>query len=152
MSADRDGDPAETLEEPAATTAATSGPTGRPESETARRETARGEAAALERVRVVSHLLDEAIRVPGTNYRVGLDPILGILPVGGDVVAFLFSIYPILEAARFDLPTWTIAKMLVLVAIDAVVGSIPLVGTLFDAVWKANEWNRRTLERHLAVE
>lgn len=145
MGAEPPGESVESEEQPPDwTTAAESSSTERPEGAAARRE-----RAALGRVRVVSHLLDEAVRVPGTNYRVGLDPILGILPVGGDAAGLVLSMYPILEAARFDLPTWTIAKMLILVAIDAVIGSIPLVGTLFDAAWKANEWNRRTLEDHL---
>lgn len=145
MCANRAGESVESDESPVdRTTVAESAAPERPEGEAARRE-----RAALGRVRVVSHLLDEAVRVPGTNYRVGLDPILGILPIGGDAVGLVLSLYPILEAARFDLPTWTIAKMLTLVAVDAVIGSIPVLGTLFDAVWKANEWNRRTLERHL---
>lgn len=120
------------------------GPTDRPTTEAGRRET-----AALDRVRTVSNLLDEAVTVPGTNYRVGLDPLLGILPVGGDAVAAVLSLYPIAEAYRFDAKKRTLAKMLALVAIDAVIGSIPLLGTVFDAVWKANVWNRRTFERHL---
>lgn len=107
------------------------------------------EEAALRRVRVTAHLLDEAVRVPGTNRRVGLDPLLGVLPVGGDAVAAGLGMYPVAEAYRFDLPKRTLAKMVTLVAIDAVIGSVPVLGTLFDAVWKANEWNRRTLERHL---
>lgn len=110
------------------------------------------EAAALRRVRGLSHVLDDAIRVPGTNFRVGIDPIMGILPVGGDAVATVFALYPILEAVRFGLPTATIAKMVLLVAVDSVVGSIPVVGTAFDAFWKANQWNARTLERHLEVD
>lgn len=108
------------------------------------------EEAALRRARTLSTLLDDAIRVPGTDARVGLDPIVGVLPVGGDAVAAALSLYPILEAYRFDVPRRTLAKMLVLVAIDAVVGSVPVLGTVFDAFWKANKWNVRTLERHLA--
>ena len=104
---------------------------------------------ALRRSRTVSHLLDEAFRVPGTDLRVGLDPILGIAPVGGDAVALLLSMYPVLEALREGLPKSTIARMLLNVTLDATVGSIPLLGTLFDVVWKANERNVRLMERHL---
>lgn len=107
------------------------------------------EASAIRRARSVGTLLDEAVRVPGTTFRVGLDPILGILPVGGDAVATLFALYPILEAIRFRLPTATVLKMVLFVAVDGVVGSIPVLGTLFDAAWKANAWNANTLERHL---
>ncbi len=107
------------------------------------------EESALRRVRSVATLLDEAVRVPGTSYRVGLDPILGILPAGGDAVAAVLSLYPILEGYRLDVPTSTLVKMLWIVAIDAVVGSIPILGTLFDAVWKANVRNLETLESHI---
>jgi hypothetical protein len=107
------------------------------------------EEAALRRVRRMSRLLDEAIRVPGTDVRVGLDPILGIAPVGGDAIAAVVSLYPAVEAYRLGASKGTLAKMLALVAVDAVVGSVPVVGTLFDAFWKANSWNRRTLERHV---
>lgn len=107
------------------------------------------EEATLKRVRAVSKLLDEAFEIPGTNYRVGIDPILGILPVAGDALPTVLSFYPVVEAARIGVPNRMLAKMLALVAIDAVVGSIPVIGTLFDAVWKANKWNLRMLERHI---
>ena len=104
------------------------------------------EHPALRRSRAVSRLMDEAVR---TDFRVGLDPILGIAPVGGDAVALVLSLYPILEAVRHDLPRSTIARMLLNVTLDATVGSIPVLGTLFDAVWKANQRNVRLMERHL---
>lgn len=107
------------------------------------------ERAALERVDAMAHALDEAVRIPGTDVRFGLDPMLGILPGSGDAVAAALSLYPIVEAYRLDAPRSTIAKMLSLVAVDAIVGSVPVLGVLFDAYWKANEWNARTLERHV---
>jgi len=110
------------------------------------------EEATLKRVRTVSRLLDDAVRVPGTDFRVGIDPILGILPVAGDGVAMLLSLYPVLEAYRLGMSRTALAKMLSLVAVDAVVGSVPLLGPVFDAFWKANKWNLRTLERHLGED
>lgn len=107
------------------------------------------EEAALRRIRSVSRLLDEAVRVPGTDFRVGLDPVLGVVPGAGDAVAAALSLYPLVEAYRFDAPKGTLARMLALVAVDAVVGSIPVVGPVFDAFWKANEWNLRVLQRHV---
>lgn len=107
------------------------------------------ERAALERVDAFSTLLDGAVRVPGTDFRFGLDPVLGILPGSGDAVAAALSLYPIVEAYRLNAPKSTIAKMLSLVAVDAIVGSVPVLGVLFDAYWKANEWNARALERHV---
>ncbi|GAB3682859.1 hypothetical protein GCM10028857_09450 [Salinarchaeum chitinilyticum] len=107
------------------------------------------ERAALERVDAFSKLLDEAVRVPGTDVQFGLDPVLGVLPGGGDAVAAALSLYPIVEAYRLDAPRSTIAKMLSLVAVDAILGSVPVLGVLFDAYWKANVWNARALERHV---
>jgi hypothetical protein len=107
------------------------------------------EAAALERVRRVGWLLDDAIPVPGTDYRVGFDPVLGLLPVAGDLLAAVLSLYPVLEAHRLGVERRAIARMLAMVAVDVGIGSVPILGTVFDAVWKANEWNVRTLERHV---
>lgn len=104
---------------------------------------------AVRRAGRVSHLLDEVIRIPVVDYRIGLDPILGLLPVAGDAVAAGLSLYVIAEAVVAGAPLWLVALMLVLVGIDLVVGSVPLVGTLFDAVWKPNVWNVRLLQRHL---
>lgn len=102
--------------------------------------------SSLERVQNLSRLLDNAVRVPGTNYRIGLDPLVGLLPVVGDVPTTVASAYVVLEAARLGAPRETIARMVVNLGIDAVLGSIPLVGDLFDAVWKANARNVRLLE------
>ena len=107
------------------------------------------EAATLERVRVFGWLLDDAIPIPGTDYRIGLDPVISVVPVAGDLVAALLSLYPVVEAYRLGVERKTLAKMLALVAVDAGVGSVPVLGSVFDAVWKANEWNVRTIERHV---
>jgi len=104
---------------------------------------------AVRRSRTVSTLMDEAVRLPGTGFRVGIDPLLGLVPFGGDTVAFVLSLYPVVEAARLGLPRTTLARMLLNVGIDFLVGSVPVLGTLFDAVWKANERNVRLMERHL---
>lgn len=107
------------------------------------------EEAALERARAVGWLLDDAIPVPGTDYRIGFDPVLGVVPVAGDLVAALLSLYPVFEAYRLGVERKALARMLALVAVDLGVGSVPVLGSVFDAVWKANEWNVRTLERHI---
>lgn len=105
-----------------------------------------GQEAALKRVRFLARLMDEAVEVPGTNFKVGLDPILGILPGAGDAVSALISLYPVVEAYRMGAETSTLLKMLTFVGVDLTVGSIPVLGTLFDAVWKANEWNVGIIE------
>lgn len=106
--------------------------------------------AALRRIRTVARLLDEAVRLPGTDYRVGLDPILGALPGVGDVVGVGLSLYIVAEAAYLGVPYTTIVRMLANVAVDAGVGAVPVGGVLFDAAWKANKMNVRLVERALA--
>lgn len=105
--------------------------------------------AALERVRTVAHLMDEAIRVPGTDFRIGLDPVLGVLPGAGDLLSAAVSLYIVAEAAYMGVPLTTVVEMLGIVAVDAAVGSIPVVGDLFDAVWKANKRNVEKIEEFL---
>jgi hypothetical protein len=107
------------------------------------------EPPGMERVRAVADLLDEAIELPVVNYKIGLDPILGILPVGGDAVSAAISLYIVAEGARMGASRDTVLKMLFNVGVDAVIGSIPVLGTLIDAVWKANERNVALLEDEL---
>ncbi|WP_049985169.1 DUF4112 domain-containing protein [Halobellus rufus] len=106
-------------------------------------------AARLDRLRRLSSLLDSAFEIPRTNVRIGLDPILGLLPGVGDATATAASAYVVAEAAALGAPRATLARMVLNVAVDAVLGSIPLVGDAFDAVWRANDRNVRLLERRL---
>ena len=102
------------------------------------------------RVRVLGKLLDNSIPIPGTPWKVGLDPIIGLIPGVGDFVGALMSGYIVLEAARADIPTATLVRMLINVGIDTLVGAVPALGDVFDAAWKANTKNVALLERHLA--
>lgn len=110
------------------------------------------EPAGMQRVRTLSRLLDEAIELPVINYRIGLDPILGILPVGGDALSAAISLYIVAEGARMGASRDTVLKMLFNIGVDTVLGSIPVLGTLIDAVWKANERNVALLEEELSEE
>ena len=109
------------------------------------------DANRARRIRALAQLLDNAIPVPGTSWRFGLDAIVGLIPVVGDVIGGALSAYIILEAARAEVPRLTLVRMLMNVGIDTLVGSIPALGDLFDAAWKANIKNVALLERHLAV-
>lgn len=110
-----------------------------------------GEATdpAVNRVNKLSKLLDSSVKIPGTNFSVGLDPILGILPGAGDAVAMGISLYIVFEAFRADVPRGVLARMLLNIGVDAVIGSIPVLGTIFDAFWKANVWNAKMFEEHV---
>ncbi|WP_134671477.1 DUF4112 domain-containing protein [Halorussus marinus] len=109
------------------------------------------EPPGMERVRAISDLLDEAFEIPGIGYEIGLDPILGILPVGGDSVSAAISLYIVAEAAQMGASRETLAKMLVNIGVDAAVGSIPAIGTIFDAVFKANKRNVSILEEEFGA-
>jgi hypothetical protein len=104
----------------------------------------------LQRIRKIANLLDTAIGIPGTKFRIGLDPILGLIPGGGDLITAFISAYMIYLATRFGLEKEQISKMLGNVAIETIFGSIPLVGDIFDAYFKANIRNLEILENHLA--
>lgn len=109
------------------------------------------EPPGMERVRTISTLLDEAFEIPVIDYKVGLDPIMGILPVGGDTVSAAVSLYLVGEAARMGASRDVLLKMLINIGVDTVVGSIPGIGTLFDAVFKANKRNVAILEEEFGA-
>jgi len=103
----------------------------------------------LARARALTRLLDSAARVPGTSFRVGLDPVLGLVPGLGDVAGAALSSYVVILASQLGAPTTVIVRMLGNVVIDTVGGTVPLVGDLFDAGWKSNTRNLALLERHI---
>ena len=103
----------------------------------------------LNRIRKVSRLMDTAIGIPGTKFRIGLDPILGLLPGAGDLVGMGLSVYILVLAARFRLPGTVMRGMILNVALEGVLGSVPLIGDIFDAFFKANIRNLAILEQHL---
>jgi len=107
-------------------------------------------ALKLERLRSLSHLLDNAIGIPGTQLRVGLDPLLGLLPFAGDYLGAIFSAYIVFEAARMGLSKASLTRMVVNLLIDTLVGTVPILGDLFDVGWKANSKNIELLESHLS--
>lgn len=106
---------------------------------------------AAERLRRFAWLLDELFRIPGTQQRVGLDALIGLVPGIGDTIGALLSTYIILEAARRGASIWTVTRMLANVGVETVFGAVPLLGDLFDVVFKANRRNiallGETLER-----
>jgi hypothetical protein len=106
-------------------------------------------SAALHRLRSLAHLLDNAISIPGTSYRIGIDPIVGLLPGGGDLVMAAFSVYIVWESARLGLPRSTVIQMVSNLVLDTVIGTVPVAGDLLDVTWKANIKNIRLLEAHI---
>jgi hypothetical protein len=93
--------------------------------------------------------LDTAIRVPGTNITIGLDAILGfLLPTAGDALTALSALSLFSLAVRYRVPKVVIAKMLVNVAVDVLIGAIPILGDAFDVLWRSNKKNLELIERY----
>jgi len=92
--------------------------------------------------------LDAGIAVPGTSIRVGLDPLLGLVPGLGDAAGALLAAWILVEAIRMGASRATLARIAFNIAVDALVGAVPVLGDVFDVVWKANLKNVALLERH----
>jgi hypothetical protein len=101
--------------------------------------------ALLARSLRLARLLDTSLRIPGTRIRFGLDPILGIVPGLGDAVAALIGGYIVWAAARAGAPRVILGRMLANIAVDAIVGAVPVAGTIFDVAFKAHRRNARML-------
>ena len=106
----------------------------------------------LERLDRLSRRMDTAFRIPVIGKRVGWDSILGLIPGIGDAVALTPAAYIVLESHRLGLPKHKLARQGVNVAIDAFVGSIPLLGDIFDVAFKANRRNVAILREHVEDE
>lgn len=105
--------------------------------------------AAMARVATVARLMDSLFAIPGTRIRLGLDAILGLVPVAGDLLAQAISTYIIWEAHQLGVSKFTLLRMLGNTLLDTVVGAVPLVGDAFDVAFRANMKNMRLLQRHL---
>lgn len=105
----------------------------------------------LRRLRRLSYVLDSAIRIPGINYRIGLDPIIGLLPGGGDFIGTALSAYIVLEAARLGVPRGTLGQMVSNILFETVTGAVPVLGDFVDVTWKANAKNIKLVEEYLEV-
>ena len=99
----------------------------------------------LERMRWLSRLLDTSIGLPG-GYRIGIDPIIGLVPGIGDVISSGLSVWLVYDAIRLGLKKRIIARMVINVVIEAAVGVVPVLGEIFDAAFKANVRNMRLVE------
>ncbi|NDY70612.1 DUF4112 domain-containing protein [Desulfobacter hydrogenophilus] len=98
----------------------------------------------------LAHYLDSLIKVPGFNARFGLDGLIGLIPGFGDTIGALISSVVISEAARLGAPKVLLLKMALNIALDALAGTVPVLGDLFDFVWKANQRNVHLLDSYLA--
>jgi hypothetical protein len=106
--------------------------------------------ARLRHLRRFAHWMDDGLKLPGIPLRVGLDPLIGLVPGLGDAAGAILAAWILVEAARLRASRATLSRMASNIALDALGGTIPLLGDVFDVVWKANLRNVALLERHLA--
>ena len=97
----------------------------------------------------LAHLLDDVFRVPGTGWRFGLDPVIGLIPGAGDLIGMVLGAYSVIVARQLGAPASVLGRMLLNLTVDAAVGAIPLLGDLFDFAFKAHVRNRVLLEKWL---
>src|SRR5512141_2676907 len=104
-------------------------------------------STAVERLRSLTRVLDDLVPIPGTRFRFGLDPIIGLVPGLGDAAGAVFAGFILLTAWRAGAPAAVLLRMAGNIVVDTVVGAVPVLGDLFDFGWKANRRNLRLVER-----
>lgn len=115
-------------------------------------QSASSKRAALDRIDALSKLFDTAFILPGTNIRFGVEAVMRLVPGIGDAAASALSCYLLYEAHRLEVPSHVFARLVANVALEGVVGAIPLVGDLFDVGFRANRRNVAILKQHFERE
>ncbi len=106
-------------------------------------------AAIRQRVETMEHLLERSFTVPGINRKVGLDFVLGLVPVLGDVITGAMGLYLVWEARNLGMSKFQLARMAANVGFDSLIGAVPLVGDAFDFFWRSNTRNLKIIRKHL---
>lgn len=99
----------------------------------------------------LAYMMDGLLRIPGTGWRIGLDAIVGLIPGVGDFATTAVSLYILAAGVRYRVPKVTLLRMAANIGVDYLLGSIPVVGDIFDAAWKSNQMNVELLRRRAAV-
>jgi hypothetical protein len=105
----------------------------------------------LKRLRKLATLMDAAVVIPGTTVRFGWDAVVGLIPGGGDAVSAAISGYIVVQAVRLGVPLPIVLRMVFNVAVDFVLGTVPVAGDIFDVLWRANLMNVALVERHFGL-
>ena len=105
----------------------------------------------LYNARRLAHWLDDGLEIPGAGFRIGADPILGLVPVIGDLMGALLGGFIVVQGIRLRVPLATLLRMLLNLAVDEILGAVPIAGDLYDAVSRVNLRNVELLERALAA-
>lgn len=101
------------------------------------------------RVEALERVLERAFTIPGINRQVGLDAIVGLVPVAGDVIAAAMGLYLVWEARNLGMSRWQLARMTANVGFDTLIGAVPVAGDLFDFLYRSNNRNLRIIRKHL---
>jgi Domain of unknown function (DUF4112) len=109
----------------------------------------RDPASVRRRIEAMEALLEGLFVIPGTNRRVGIDSLVGLIPVVGDLATAAMGAWIVWEARNLGMPKWQLARMAANVGFDTLVGAIPFAGDLFDFLFKSNTKNLRIIRRHL---
>lgn len=106
-------------------------------------------ASVRQRIETLEMLLERSIAIPGLGRKVGLDAVVGLVPVAGDIVAAGLGLYLVWEARNLGMSKWHLARMATNVGVDTLLGSIPLAGDVFDFVFRSNSRNLRIVRKYL---
>ena len=106
-------------------------------------------ASVRQRIEAMEKLLERSLKIPGTKIPIGLDALVGLIPVAGDLITAAMGAWMIWEAKNLGLPKWQLWRMAANVGFDTAIGAVPLVGDVFDFAFKSNSKNLRIIQRHL---
>lgn len=109
----------------------------------------RDPASVRQRIEAMERLLEGVATIPGINYRIGLDALLGLIPVAGDVISAALGAWLVWEARNLGMSRWQLARMFGRVGFDALLGMVPLIGDAADLLYRSNTRNLATIKRHL---
>ena len=105
--------------------------------------------AIRRRIEAMEQVLERAFTVPGTNRQFGLDALIGLVPVAGDVIAAAMGLYLVWEARNLGMSRWQLARMTANVGFDTLIGAVPVAGDLFDFLYRSNSRNLKIIRKHL---
>jgi hypothetical protein len=103
----------------------------------------------LRRIAMITKITDTAVTVPGTDVKIGLDAVVGAVPLAGDLVMGAVALVLINDARHLGVPRADLVRMLRNTALDTAIGAIPFIGDLFDIVYRSNERNLMLIEKHV---
>ncbi|WP_407672694.1 DUF4112 domain-containing protein [Novosphingobium organovorum] len=105
--------------------------------------------AIRRRIEALEFVLERAVSLPGIKRKVGLDAILGLVPVAGDLISAAMGLYIVWEARNLGMPKWQLARMSANVGFDTLLGAVPVAGDLFDFLYRSNSRNLTIIRKHL---